>query len=291
MNINTELHRSLVVIMVFTVLTSCNTSSQQESAETPTTSPEPDQPEQVSARPVHWSYEASEGPAVWGTLSPVYALCGNGTSQSPINIDDTEVEGEAPFSFNYGTSSLRIAFNQNVDNIVDNGHTIQINVNEGSTFTISGKVYELKQFHFHTPSEHTIDGQHFPLEVHFVHQSEDESLAVVGVLFNEGAENPNFAGIVTNLPQTKGESKHLEDETLHLHLHVPQDHGAYFYSGSLTTPPCSEDVQWLVMRSHPTMSAAQIEAVSSIIGPNNRPVQGLNNRQIQSKELMDSSDN
>jgi carbonic anhydrase len=291
MNLRNVFSQIWGVIVMVTLIISCNTTSQQESAETSTTSPEPDLPETVSARPVHWSYEASEGPAVWGTLSPVYALCGNGTSQSPINIDDTEVDGEAPFSFDYGTSSLRIAFNQHVDNIVDNGHTIQINVDEGSTFTINGKVYELKQFHFHTPSEHTIDGQHFPLEVHFVHQSEDESLAVVGVLFNEGAEDPNFAGIVTNLPQTKGESKHLEDETLHLHLHVPQDHGAYFYSGSLTTPPCSEDVQWLVLRAHPTMSAEQIEAVSSVIGPNNRPVQAVNSRQIQSKELGDSSAN
>ena len=291
MNIRTESCRSLIVVLVLTLLLSCNTTPQKETSETSTVSPEPDQPEKVSARPVHWSYEASEGPATWGTLSPVYALCGNGTSQSPINIDDSEIEGEAPFSIDYGTSSLRIAFNQHVDNIVDNGHTIQINVDEGSTFTVSGKVYQLKQFHFHTPSEHTIDGQHFPLETHFVHQSEDESLAVVGVLFKEGSENPSFASIIANLPQTKGESKQLEDEILQLHLHVPQDNGAYFYSGSLTTPPCSEDVQWLVLRAHPNLAAEQIEAISSVIGPNNRPVQTLNNRQVQSKELMDSSAN
>lgn len=218
-------------------------------------------------------------------------MCGNGSSQSPINIDHTEVEGEAPFSFDYGTSSLRIAFNQHVDNIVDNGHTIQINVDEGSTYKIGGKTYELKQFHFHTPSEHTIDGQHFPLEIHFVHQSDDESLAVVGVLVKEGAENPNFVAIVPNLPQNKGESKHLEDETLQLHLHVPQDHGAYYYSGSLTTPPCSENVAWLVMRQHPTMSADQIEAVASVISPNNRPVQANNDREIQAKSLQDASAN
>lgn len=284
-------YRSLTATLLTALLISCNTTSQKESSETSTVSPEPTQPETASARPVHWSYEASEGPATWGTLSPAYALCGNGTSQSPINIDHKEVAGEAPFTFDYGTSSLQIAFNQHVDNIVDNGHTIQINVDEGSTFTVSGKVYQLKQFHFHTPSEHTIDGEHFPLEVHFVHQSEDESLAVVGVLFQEGSENPNFSSIIANLPTTKGESKHLDDETLHLHLHVPRDQGAYSYSGSLTTPPCSQDVQWLVLRAHPTLSTEQIEAISSVIGPNNRPVQALNNRQIESRELRDSSAN
>jgi carbonic anhydrase len=272
------------------VLISCNQTANNETAEESST-PEPEPPQNTSVRPVHWSYETSDGPAVWGDLSPAYALCGEGQSQSPINIEHTEVAGEAPFKIDYGSSSLRIVFNQHVEDIVDNGHTIQINVDEGSTFTIGGKVYELKQFHFHTPSEHTIDGQHFPLEMHFVHQSEDKSLAVLGVLIQEGDEDPNFAGIVNNLPQTKGESKHLENETLQLHLHVPQDHGAYYYSGSLTTPPCSEEVQWLVMRSHPSMSSEQIEAVASVISPNNRPVQALNSRDVQAKSLQDSSSN
>jgi len=281
---------TVIISLVAIVATSCSQSSSSETTQE-SVSPEPEPQATKSVRPVHWSYEASEGPAVWGELSPAYMLCGSGESQSPINIEHSEVEGEAPFNIDYGTSSLKIAFNQHVDDIVDNGHTIQINVDQGSTFTIGGKQYELKQFHFHTPSEHTIDGEHFPLEVHFVHQSGDESLAVLGVLVQEGDENPNFTGIVDNLPQTKGESKHLEDETLQLHLHVPQDHGAYYYSGSLTTPPCSEDVQWLVMRAHPTMSSEQIEAVASVISPNNRPVQQVNSREIQARSLSDGSAN
>ncbi|GJM29391.1 MAG: carbonic anhydrase [Cyclobacteriaceae bacterium] len=276
--------------LVGIILLSCSSNSEDQQAAEAST-PEPAPKESTSVRPVHWSYEASEGPAVWGELSPVYALCGSGKSQSPINIEHSEVEGEAPFKIDYGTSSLKIAFNQHVENIVDNGHTIQINVDPGSTFTVGDKDYELKQFHFHTPSEHTVDGQHFPLEVHFVHQSDDKSLAVLGVLVQEGDEDPNFTGIINNLPQTKGESKHLENETLQLHLHVPQDHGAYYYSGSLTTPPCSEDVAWLVMRAHPTMSAEQVEAVASVISPNNRPVQQLNSREIQAKSLSDGSAN
>jgi carbonic anhydrase len=270
----TGLTRNLAAVAVFAA---CGSAAAQQSA----------QPDPNSARPVHWSYEGNEGPARWGSLSPAYALCGRGTSQSPIDIDHTEAEGEAQLSFAYRDSQLRIAFNQHVNDIVDNGHTIQVNVDEGSTLTVGGKVYELKQFHFHTPSEHTIDGRQFPLEVHFVHQSADESLAVVGVLVEEGAENASLLGITRNLPQTKGETRHLEDETLNLDLHVPQDNGAYLYSGSLTTPPCSEAVQWIVLRAHPTMSAQQIESVSSVIAPNNRPVQRLNGRPVMSRELDD----
>lgn len=290
MRTSNQLSPNLLLKISMCLLLACGGNEKKEVSET---SPAPELTEKASssARPVHWSYEASEGPAVWGKLNQAYALCGEGKSQSPINIDHTEVEGEAPFKIDYGSSSLRIAFNQHVDDIIDNGHTIQINVDPGSTFTLGDKVYELKQFHFHTPSEHTIDGQHFPLEMHFVHQSEDKSLAVLGVLVQEGAENPNFVGIVNNLPQTKGESNYLEDESLHLHLHVPQDHGAYYYSGSLTTPPCSEDVQWLVMRAHPTMSSEQIEAVASVISPNNRPVQALYSREVQAKSLFDASAN
>lgn len=166
-----------------------------------------------------------------------------------------------------------------------------MNVDEGSSVTFGDKVFSLKQFHFHTPSEHTIDGEHLPLEMHFVHQSDDESLAVLSVMFKEGEANDNFANIIPNLPQTKGESKHLEDETVHLHMHVPENNSAFFYNGSLTTPPCSENVQWVVLKEHPTMSAEQIKAFSDIIGPNNRPVQELNDRTLKEGGVAETAAN
>ncbi len=174
-----------------------------------------------------------------------------------------------------------------MEDIIDNGHTIQITVDEGSTFTFGDKTYSLKQFHFHTPSEHTIDGEHAPMEMHMVHQSEDGSLAVVGVLFKEGAvPNENFAKIVANLPNAKGESKHITDINLELKVHLPNDNYAYHYVGSLTTPPCSEGVQWLVLRDPVSLTTEQIAAFSSRIGPNNRPTQPVNDRTVMVDDLV-----
>jgi carbonic anhydrase len=104
-----------------------------------------------SARPVHWTYDGDEGPKGWAALSPAYALCGTGTHQSPINIQKATVTGGVRWNFKYGNTSLRIAHNEHMDDIIDNGHTIQITVDEGSTFTFGEKSYVLKQFHFHTP--------------------------------------------------------------------------------------------------------------------------------------------
>lgn len=279
------------LIIIISLFISCNSKPAKDTVEdTPPPAPAEEE-KQASARPAHWGYGGDEGPASWGSLSPVYALCGNGKGQSPINIAETEVGDEAQFQLSYGTTPLKIAFNQHVDNIVDNGHTIQVNVDEGSSVTFGDKVFSLKQFHFHTPSEHTIDGEHLPLEMHFVHQSDDESLAVLSVMFKEGEANDNFANIIPNLPQTKGESKHLEDETVHLHMHVPENNSAFFYNGSLTTPPCSENVQWVVLKEHPTMSAEQIKAFSDIIGPNNRPVQELNGRTLKEGGVAETAAN
>lgn len=239
------------------------------------------------ARPVHWGYAGEDGPTGWATLDPAYALCGEGKSQSPINIIKTDAKGGATWKLDYKTTSLRIAHNEHMEDIIDNGHTIQITVDEGSTFTFGDKTYNLKQFHFHTPSEHTLDGQHAPMEMHMVHQGEGGDLAVVGVLFQEGKTlNENFTKIIANLPNAKGESKHIKDANLNLKVHLPRDNYAYHYTGSLTTPPCSESVQWLVLRDPVTLSKDQIEAFSSRIGPNNRPTQPVNDREVKVDDLV-----
>ena len=209
-----------------------------------------------------------------------------GKGQSPINIVKTDAKGGANWKLDYKTTSLRIAHNEHMDDIIDNGHTIQVTVDEGSTFSFGDKTYNLKQFHFHTPSEHTVDGKNMPMEMHMVHQSEDGSLAVVSVLFKEGkVANENFSKIIANLPNAKGESKHITDVNLELKVHLPKDNYAYHYIGSLTTPPCSENVQWLVLRDMVSLTADQITAFSSRIGPNNRPTQPLNDRTVSVDDL------
>ncbi len=242
----------------------------------------------VQYRPALFIGDTAEvGPGTWSTLSPVYALCGEGKGQSPVNLVKADVKGNANWEFNYKTTSLRIAHNEHMDDIIDNGHTIQVTVDEGSTFTFGDKAYNLKQFHFHTPSEHTVDRKHMPMEVHLVHQSDDGSLAVVSVLFQESKQaNENLAKIITHLPSAKGESRHIKDANLELKVQLPKDNYAYHYVGSLTTPPCSERVQWLVLREMKTLSADQAAAISSRIGPNNRPVQQLNDRTVEASDLV-----
>lgn len=241
---------------------------------------------QKSDRPVHWAYSGEDGPANWATLSPTYNLCGTGTAQSPINIDKDGVKAGVSWNLDYKMTSLRIAHNEHMDEIIDNGHTIQVTVDEGSSFTFGTKTYILKQFHFHTPSEHTINGTNMPMEMHMVHQADDGSLAVVSVLFKEGTKsNENFKKIIEHLPNAKGESKHLKQDSIDLKIHMPADNYAYHYTGSLTTPPCSENVQWLVLRDMVSLSPDQIKAFSSRIGPNNRPVQAINARTIQMDDL------
>lgn len=234
-----------------------------------------------SARPVEWSYE-DNGPDKWGNLSPVYAACGTGHSQSPIDIRKTKLKTGANLNFAYVPSeSFTIAHNNNMENIVDNGHTIQVTVEGGSVFTFGQKAYNLKQFHFHTPSEHTIDGKHLPMEMHMVHQSEDGSLAVVSILVKEGkTKNKNFENIITNLPSSKGESKDVKNSKIDLTAHIPKNISAYHYIGSLTTPPCTEDVQWVIMEDMISLTTEEIKAFSSRIGKNNRPVQKLYNRKV-----------
>ena len=280
----------LVMGIAFALLASCNSKPNETTEQT--TSADTLEPVPVSPRPVHWGYAGENGPTVWATLSPAYALCGGGKAQSPINIVKTDAKGGANWKLDYKTSSLRIAHNEHMDEIIDNGHTIQVTVDEGSTFSFGDRTYNLKQFHFHTPSEHTIDGKNMPMEMHLVHQSGDGSLAVVSVLFKEGkVTNENFSKIIANLPNAKGESNHITDVNLELTVHLPRDNYAYHYVGSLTTPPCSENVQWLVLRDMVSLRADQITAFSSRIGPNNRPTQPLNDRTLKVDDLVGQVNN
>lgn len=240
----------------------------------------------VSARPVHWGYEGEHGPAAWSTLSPVYAPCAEGKSQSPINLGPFSTTGSEGWKVNYKTTSLKIAHHEHMTAIIDNGHTIQVKVDEGSTLTIREKTYHLKQFHFHIPSEHTLEGKHLPMEMHMVHQSEDGNLAVVGILYQEGKiPDDNLAKIIANLPTARGDSIYISNLHHELKIHIPEDTDAYHYVGSFTTPPCSENVQWLVLRNTLTLTADQLRILSDRISPNNRPTQPLHDRKVEGIQL------
>ncbi len=237
---------------------------------------------------VEWGYEAENGPDVWGQLSPEYVLCAEGKHQSPIDLVNPTPAKLPPIPYNYHPTSM---------NIRNTGHTIEVACPEGGWIEIDGTRYQLLQFHFHAPSEHTVAGKFFDMEMHLVHKSEDGMLAVVGLLIKRGRHKFAFAPIWSHLPAVPGETQRIENVTEDGSLIVeprfmfsPNDQitgeapsrfrNYYRYDGSLTTPPCSEDVKWIVLTTPIEISEAQIAAFKTIIGDNNRPVQPLNGRKL-----------
>ncbi len=221
----------------------------------------------------HWGYTGHEGPAHWGDLSEAYHMCKTGKQQSPINIDNTMKGSLDKLAINYHTDAK---------DIINNGHTVQVNIDGGSTLTLDGTAYSLKQFHFHTPSENNIRGNEFALEAHFVHATADGHLAVIGVMFNEGAENKELAKIWSQLPAHEGKREPITFKASDINQLLPNDQAYYHFMGSLTTPPCSENVKWYVMKKPLTISKDQKETFFKIFGhSNNRPLQPVNGRTIQ----------
>ena len=219
---------------------------------------------------VHWTYSGNEGPEHWGELSDKFALCSTGKNQSPINISGL-IEAELqPISFSYAAASK---------DILNNGHTIQVNYNAGSYITVDGIDFELKQFHFHAPSENLINGKSYPMEAHLVHADKDGNLAVIGVMFVEGKENKALTQAWEKMPKQANDKQTLTGVAA-IDL-LPKNHDYYRFNGSLTTPPCSEGVRWLVMKNAVSASKAQIETFTNAMHhANNRPVQATNARPV-----------
>ncbi len=221
------------------------------------------------AHVVHWGYAGEGGPAHWGELNADYTACADGSAQSPIDLADAIAEDLTDIVFNYGESKL---------NILNNGHTVQVNYDEGSSIMVNDVQYDLLQFHFHTGSEHLVAGTQYPLELHLVHRNAEGGLAVVGVMAKEGAENPAFADIVASAPAKEAEAIAIEGIMVAADSLLPTERLFYAYDGSLTTPPCSEGVKWHVMSTPIEMSATQIRTLADILHNNYRPVQPLTDR-------------
>ncbi len=225
----------------------------------------------LAGEKAHWGYSGHEGPEHWGELDPKYAPCSEGRNQSPVNLTGM-IESELP--------PIAINYQSGGNEILNNGHNVGVNYKPGSTITVEGNEFELKQFHFHAPGENTIEGRSYPMEAHFVHTDKEGRLAVISVMFKTGEKNAELEKAWAHMPEKAGEKNALPKSVDGDNL-LPKDRDYYRFSGSLTTPPCSEGVLWLVMKNFDTASKEQIDKFAHTMHhPNNRPVQPLNSRAI-----------
>jgi carbonic anhydrase len=223
-----------------------------------------------AAEGAHWGYEGAHGPDKWGEVDAASKVCSLGSQQSPIDITST-VRAQLPL--------LKIAWGKSADTIVNNGHTIQANFAEGSTLTLGNERYTLLQFHFHRPSEHLIGGKSFPMEVHFVHRNAAGGLAVVGVLMTAGRQNKVFNTITSTMPGKEGPAVKA-DAAINPNGLLPSRFAYYRYPGSLTTPPCAETVEWLLLTNPVAVAESDIAAFGKLYAMNARPAQKANRRDV-----------
>jgi len=219
----------------------------------------------------HWDYQGANGPEHWNELSPEFKQCGVGERQSPIDIRDGIPVELDPIQFDYKLSAFRV---------IDNGHTVQVNVEPGNRIVVNGRRYELVEFHFHRPSEERLNGRQFEMVAHLVHKDLEGKLAIVAVLIEEGKDHPIVQQVWNNLPL----EKHTEQaglQGLDLLQLLPEDRRYATYMGSLSTPPCTEGVLWMVLKKPVTMSSRQLAIFSRLYPMNARPVQPLGGRLIK----------
>jgi carbonic anhydrase len=219
----------------------------------------------------HWGYKGEGAPSNWSKLDPANAMCSAGHRQSPIDIRGAKTSA---------LDALKFAYNSVPLNIIDNGHSIQVNYAPGSTLTVGDKTYVLKQFHFHHPSEEHVNGHSYDMVAHLVHADADGHLAVVALLFKGGQANGVIDQIWKNIPTEKNKAVDISGATLNARDLLPSDLGYFTFSGSLTTPPCSEDVTWFVLKTPASLSPDQLAAIAKLYPDNARPIQPTNGREI-----------
>ena len=220
---------------------------------------------------VYWSYEGDTGPDRWGGLDPSFSVCDTGVEQSPVDL-----AGAIPAA---AADGLDIWWQPAEARVRDQGHTVQVDMAGGSSIVLEGRRYSLRQFHFHSPAEHTVGGGRSPMEAHFVHAAETGDLAVIGIFMERGESDPNIQRIwesVAEAGAASGTLARFDPRSL-----LPAARAYFRYSGSLTTPPCSEAVSWVVMAEPISVSQAQLDAFAALHPSNARPVQPLNGRSIR----------
>jgi carbonic anhydrase len=220
---------------------------------------------------VHWAYAGDTGPDSWGRLKPEFQQCMLGKRQSPIDIRDGIPVQLDPIQFDYRSSAFRV---------IDNGHTVQVNVEPGNSITVGGRRFDLIQFHFHRPSEERINGRQYDMVAHLVHKDLDGRLAVVAVLMDQGKSHPLVQQVWNNLPLEKNQEQ-MAQASMDLNQLLPEHRQYYTYMGSLTTPPCSEGVLWMVMKQPAAMSRDQVAVFSKLYPMNARPIQSTSGRLIK----------
>lgn len=219
----------------------------------------------------HWGYSGAEGPSHWADLNPDFALCSSGHQQSPIDIRNTRKADLPPLQPDYKPSPLHI---------IDNGHTIMINYATGSVLRVGDKQYALKQFHFHRPSEEHIDGKAYDMSLHLVHADEQGNLAVLAILLQRGPENALVEELWSDLPKEKDHEEQLDNVQINVKALLPSDLRYYTFPGSLTTPPCTENVTWFVLEQPVTVSAEEVQRFEKLYRHNARPTEPLFGRVV-----------
>jgi len=225
----------------------------------------------------HWSYSGATGPEAWGKLQAEFGVCATGQRQSPINIEDSNtLQGPAePLLFNYTPSN---------GTVINNGHTVQVDVQGSNTLTVRGSNYALVQIHFHSPSEEQINFRNYAMVAHLVHKNAEGQLAVVAVLLEPGQANAFIDTVWTYMPLDVNDRVRMPAGLFELKGLLPQDQRYYQFLGSLTTPPCTEGVLWMVLKQPVQISAAQLRLFQQLYPNNARPVQPVNNRPVRSAQ-------
>ena len=228
----------------------------------------------MATETVHWGYAGSEGPEHWGCLSETFRPCSEGVEQSPVNITGWKAGDGPTLGFSYGGRAVASR---------NNGLTVYLYFAPGNVLGVGGRQYELQGVHYHSPAEHEVDGEEFAAELHLVHQASDGSLAVVGLLLRLGSASPLVQNLLDAAPDTGG-TVDLAGGAAAAD-YIPDEKGYFGYAGSLTTPPCTEGVRWIVMQSVGSVSQEQVDGLQRLTGgPNNRPVQKIGARNIVSAD-------
>lgn len=239
--------------------------------------PDATESHQDNGHEVHWGYEGDAGPQAWSKLKPEFGTCASGRRQSPIHIEESAtLQGPAEvLQFSYKPSNATV---------VNNGHTIQVDMSGDNTLTVRGSTFKLLQFHFHNPSEERVNFKTYAMVVHLVHKNDAGPLAVVAVLLDPGVTNTLINKVWTYMPLEVGDRVSMPADFIDLNELLPEDRRYYQFMGSLTTPPCSEDVLWMVLKQPRPVSQDQLKLFARIFPHNARPIQAVNGRVVRSAQ-------